>query len=170
MHYVYSMNPATESQLQTMKRSDLLRVALDPARWRVMNMHQDELEGADNLGACFLLDKNPATGEKKPWGWWCGSMLDTDTTKNVLGDKYFGPTVVQVMAGVLSGLSWALKHPDRGLTFPEQVDPTYILAKSKKYLGTFFSGPVTCPIAGTTLPELLIGLNPRGKSTKLERM
>ena len=157
MHYVYAMNPTTEAQLQTMNRRQLLRASLDPAKMHVMNAHQDKLHGTDNVGACFLLDANPITGEKKPWGWWCGSMLDTDTVRNDLNDPYFGPTVIQVMAGVLSGLSWAMKHPERGLMFTENIDGRYILKKAKKYLGTIYSGPITCPIVGTTLKELMIG-------------
>ena len=164
MHYVYAMNPMVEASLKAMSRRQLLRTATNPSKWHVMNVHQDGLQGTDNVGACFLLDANPATGERKPWGWWCGSMLDTETVRNEIGDPYFGPTVIQVMAGVLSGLAWAFKHPERGLVYTENIDGRFILAKAKKYLGTIYSGPITCPIAGTSLSDLMIGAK-RAKNT-----
>jgi hypothetical protein len=41
--------------------------------------------------------------------------------------------------------------------FTENIDGRFILAKAKKYLGTIYSGPITCPIVGTSLTDLMVG-------------
>lgn len=67
-------------------------------------------------------------------------MFNTNYTKNVLKDDYFGPTVIQVMAGLLSGLSWIIDNPEMGVLFAEEMDEGYIISKAKKYLGHIYSG------------------------------
>jgi homospermidine synthase len=74
----------------------------------------------------------------------------------VLHDQYFGPTIIQVMAGILSGVHWMLKNKNKGLLFGEDLDDNYIIKCAKKYLGVFYSGPtggLTLP--GTTLVDLI---------------
>ena len=157
MHYVYQMNPITMAQLRKTSDEDLTKWSMHRPQWKVMNMLEDELSGTDNVGATFLLPCNPVTGEQKPWGWWTGSILNDHYTRHVLKDKYFSPTVIPVMAGILSGTAWALKNPDCGMIYPEAMDEDFIFATTKKYLGRWHSGPIEgCTIRGTTVTKLMV--------------
>lgn len=121
--------------------------------------HDDKIVGTDNVGALFIMDKNPYTGNiKTPFCYWSGSILNTKYTKNVLKDKYFGPTIIQVMAGILSAVSWMYKNKNKGLLFGEDLDDDYILKLAKPYLGTYYSGavPYNIKLPGTTLDKLII--------------
>lgn len=157
MQYVYKLSPLTDNIVKKKTRADLVNFTLEN-KWKVMNVYDDKLEGTDNVGACFILESNPINSDdKKPWGWWSGSMLDTNYTKNSLNDIYFGPTVIQVMAGILSGLCWILDNPDVGVQFAEEMDEGYIIAKAKKYLGHIYSGPITgINIVGYTVNDLMV--------------
>jgi homospermidine synthase len=168
MQYVYRLSPLTDKIAKTNSRSQLVNYTLQD-KWRVMNMYEDKLNGTDNVGACFILETNPINADdKNPWGWWTGTMLDTDYTKNVLKDNYFGPTVIQVMAGILSGLCWIIDNPESGVIFAEEMDEGYIIAKAKKYLGHIYSGPITgVKIAGYTINDLMVTNRDR-KHTKYE--
>lgn len=43
-------------------------------------------------------------------GWWTGSIMDEIDSKAHFEGK-FGPTVLQVAAGVYAGFLWGCKHP-----------------------------------------------------------
>lgn len=159
IHYVYQFSPHTQRLFKEKTHKELMELSKDPRQWKVMNMYDDKLEGYDNVGACFLLESNPVTGEQKPWGFWTGSILNTDYTQNTLKDPYFGPTVIQVMAGVLSAISYAIRYPNKDMIFSEDVSEAYIMKRAKKYLGKFYSGPVTgCDIRGVSMKELFAGI------------
>ena len=156
MHYVYNPSPAIENLIHTKSKQELYKLTLDSNNWKVLNMYEDNLVGTDNVGALFILEENPLTHEAKPWGWWSGSILNTDYTKNILQDQYFGPTVIQVMAGLLSGLAWALKNPNEGMVTTEVMDNKFILNLVKKYLGVIYSGQVTgVNISGCDIDSLM---------------
>jgi homospermidine synthase len=158
MHYVYKPTPSVESSIRTKGVDELMNIATNANNWKVLNVYEDGISGYDNVGALFILEENPITGDKKPWGWWSGSMLHTDYTKRVLKDPYFGPTTIQVMAGVLSHLAWALKNPNKGKIYSDAVDSNFILSMMKKYLGVVYSGEVTgVDIAGYTIEKLMVG-------------
>jgi homospermidine synthase len=155
IHYVYQMSPQTHKTVKAMTEKQLVNITHDARKWKVLNVHDDDLYGTDNVGATFLLGSNPITGEKKPWAWWCGTMLDTDYTQNVLKDPYFGPTTIQVVAGVLGGAKYIFAHPNKDLLFPEDIPETFILKHVKKYLGIVYSGPLTgCKITSTRMKHL----------------
>jgi homospermidine synthase len=157
MHYVYQLNPHTENLLDNLSKREMISITKDDNKWKVLNVYEDKISGYDNVGALFMMKKNPITGSNKPFYFWTGSICDTKYTKNVLKDTYFGPTVIQVMAGVLSGAKWILKNKNRGLCFGEDINDNYIIKHSKKYLGRYYSGPVTDNIAldGHTLDKLI---------------
>jgi homospermidine synthase len=144
MHYVYQLNPITEALLSKTSKENLVKISNDPSKWKVLNMHDDDIKGYDNVGALFIMEEDPIIGKSnKPYCFWTGSILDDKYTKNNLNDKYFGPTIIQVMAGILSGLKWMLNNKNKGLVFGEDVDDNYIIENAKKYLGKYYSGPVT---------------------------
>lgn len=170
MHYVYQMCPLTMAQLKGKTPEQLTKWTWDRRNWKVMNVYDDDIHGTDNVGATFLLGCNPITGEQKPWGWWSGSILNDQYTRNVLKDPYFGPTVIPVMAGILSGAAWALKNPNRGMVYPEAMDDRFIFRMAKKYLGRWYSRPITgCNIKGTRLTQLLVTKSTT-KKTRVENM
>jgi homospermidine synthase len=160
MHYVYQMAPQTKKALHDMSEKQLIDISNDTRKWKVLNMHDDQLNGTDNVGATFFLATNPITGERKPWAYWCGTMLDTHYTSHVLKDKYFGPTTIQVIAGMLSAAKYVLRYPDKGLLFPEDIPESFILKHARRYLGNVFSGPIEgCKIRGTTMKDLFVGVS-----------
>lgn len=158
MHYVYQLNPITDNLLDTIPQDELISISENPQQWKVLNIYDDQLNGYDNIGALFVFDKNPITGNNEPFSFWTGSILDTEYTTKQLNDPYFGPTVIQVMAGILSGVRWMIKNKNRGILFAEDIDDNYILNLSKKYLGKYYSGSVDpkFQLEHTTLDKLIV--------------
>jgi homospermidine synthase len=158
MHYVYKLNPITDKLLDNFSEQQLIDISENPQKWKVLNVYEDKLHGYDNVGALFVFDKNPITNVKEPFSFWTGSILHTDYTKNILKDKYFGPTIIQVMAGILSGIHWMIKNKNSGITFGEDLDDNYIIKLSKKFLGKYYSGPVdkNFKLQSTTLDKLIV--------------
>lgn len=156
MHYVYQLNPVTDNLLSELSESELVELTKKNSNWKVLNMYDDKIKGYDNIGALFILEENPFTGKKEPYCHWTGSILNTDYTLNVLNDKFFGPTIIQVMAGVLSGVKWMNKHRNQGIIFGEDVDDAYILKNIKKYMGKYYSGPVDLKLDGYTIDKLIL--------------
>jgi homospermidine synthase len=158
MHYVYQLNPITDKMLSDFSKNELVNISKDDSQWKVLNTYEDKIEGYDNVGALFILEENPLTGGNEPYCFWTGSILDTKYTRETLKDIYFGPTVIQVMAGILSSVRWMLENRKSGLLFGEDIDDNYIIKHAKKYLGKYYSGPVTgdFKLQHTTLNELIV--------------
>jgi homospermidine synthase len=155
MHYVYQLNPMTDKLLSNLSESELIDISKKNSNWKVLNMYDDKLQGYDNIGALFILEENPFTGKKESYCHWTGSILNTDYTLNILNDKYFGPTIIQVMAGILSGVKWMNKNKNQGVVFGEDVDDSFILKNIKKYMGKYYSGPVDLKLDGYTIDKLI---------------
>ena len=122
--YVYNINPEAEKGLENNKLQDLVDKSIDAENNNVMNVYNNKLNGVDNIGIYIKSDKIE---------WWCGTVLSTDYTKNILKDLYFGPTVIQVMTGVLGGLSWLLTQ-QKGKYYGRDVNHKFIFKKMNKYL------------------------------------
>jgi homospermidine synthase len=144
INYVYKINPITDNFFHThsMKKLEHIKNSKQDNNWRVMNVHDDNLDGYDNCGALFIFDKNPFTQKKESFLYWTGSILDTNYTKNILKDNFNSPTTIQVMAGIMSGLSYIIENNNKGLLLSEDIPEDYIINKIKPYLGTFYSGQV----------------------------
>jgi len=95
---------------------------------RILN--NDIISGVDELGA--LLMGHPLNS------WWCGSQLDIEETRTIVKDQ--SATTLQVMAGVISAMLWALKNPMMGLKESDQLPYKEILEYAKPYLGPIYSG------------------------------
>jgi homospermidine synthase len=93
------------------------------------NMKESKMVGHDSIGCTIFCGK-----QKIERIYWCGSIL-SDTDDYVKPE--FTPTVIQVCAGVLSGLSFILENKNVGLLEPCDLDTEYILEKSKPLLGKF---------------------------------
>ena len=159
MHYAYQLNPVTEKMMNYYSKDTLVKIMKDPKSWKVLNMYEDEINGYDNVGALFMMDIHPITGDRsKPFCFWTGSVLSTNYTTKVLRDPYFGPTIIQVMAGILSGVSWMVENKHKGVLFGEDLDDNYIIKKCKKYLGLYYSGVVSDEVSlpGTKIVDLIV--------------
>jgi homospermidine synthase len=98
----------------------------------VINNFKEKYEGFDSIG-CTIFCGNLEL-EKI---YWCGSLL-SDKDNNI--DKNFTPTIIQVAAGVLSGLSFIMEkcNKNKGLMMSCNLDTSYVLKKSIPLLGKFF--------------------------------
>ncbi|KTD43061.1 saccharopine dehydrogenase C-terminal domain-containing protein [Legionella parisiensis] len=83
------------------------------------------VEGTDELGVLLMGNKKGA--------YWYGSHLSIHEARKLANHN--NATSLQVAAGVLSGMIWAIKNPERGIIEPEDMDHEYILSLASPYLG-----------------------------------
>jgi homospermidine synthase len=144
MTYVYKINKYAEESINNYFLNnpmtddvDLsLKISNECGSFKVLdNINKeknDRFVGHDSIGCTIFC------GEKKvERAFWCGSIL-SDTDKNV--DPNYTPTIVQVAAGVISGLSYIMepKNKKLGLLEPCDLDTEYILERAIPLLGKFF--------------------------------
>ena len=77
---------------------------------------------------------------KKYGCWWVGSVLSIEKAKEMINDH--SATTLQIVAGVIGGMIYALNHPTRGVIHPESIDEKEIMPIIMKYFGDFMSFPV----------------------------
>jgi homospermidine synthase len=65
--------------------------------------------------------------------YWFGSRLSIDKARELAPRN--NATSLQVVAGVLGGMMWALRNPDAGLVEPDDLDYRTVLEIAKPYLG-----------------------------------
>lgn len=105
----------------------------------------DIKSGADILGSLLSFGCNPVEkilhGKRdmsKNLCYWIGSVLSIEQTRE-MGFVYSGPTTVQVAVSMLSAMKWMIKHPKRGLLFPEDLPFDKIFNECVPFLGTVYS-------------------------------
>ena len=87
---------------------------------------RDEIvSGMDELGVLLM-------GNEKGV-YWYGSRLSIDEARQLA--PHNSATTLQVAAGVLAGMVWAIRHPNEGIVEPEEIDDAFILAIARPYLG-----------------------------------
>lgn len=86
---------------------------------------KDIVDGYDELGVLLMGNKKGA--------YWYGSHLSIHEARKLV--KHNNATSLQVAAGVLSGMIWAIENPERGIIEPEDIDHEYILSLAFPYLG-----------------------------------
>ena len=139
MSYVYENSPYMDESIENFFKNypsstedDLWVYVNQVDTFRVFdNMKGDKMIGHDSIGCTIFCGE-----EKIEEIFWCGSIL-SDRDENV--DEAFTPTIVQVAAGVLSGLSYILEpeHKNMGWVEPTDLDTLYMLNKSVPLLGKF---------------------------------
>lgn len=138
MSYVYKMNKHADEFIKQHKimcfDETQIQITNDYSSFKVgdnINISQsNRWHGTDSIGCTIYCGEHNIE-----YIYWCGSVLSsTDTT-----DEFFTPTIIQVAAGVLSGLSYILEPENRnkGLLFPSDLDTKYILDKCTHLLGNF---------------------------------
>lgn len=98
--------------------------------WRLQEKRRilvDEIDGAgiDELGVLVM-------GHAKN-SYWLGSRLSTAAARELA--PFSSATVLQVTAGVMAGVCWAIEHPTRGVVDPDEMDDLEVLARCRPYLG-----------------------------------
>jgi homospermidine synthase len=103
-----------------------------------MRVMKDELkEGSNELGVLLLGFQG---------GYWFGSRLSLAQARELAPDN--NATSLQVAAGVLGGLVWALENPNAGIVEAEDLDFRRVLSVASPYLGVL-GGVRTdwCPVS-----------------------
>jgi homospermidine synthase len=87
---------------------------------------RDEIvEGMDELGVLLM---------GHPRGvYWFGSRLTIEQARALAPCN--NATSLQVVAGILGGMAWALRHPDAGVVEPDELDHRTVLETALPYLG-----------------------------------
>ncbi len=89
-------------------------------------LYLDEItDGVDELGALLLGHQRGA--------YWYGSMLSIQEARGLA--PYNNATSLQVAAGVLGGIVWAMENPAAGIIDPDDVDYRRVLEIANPYLG-----------------------------------
>jgi homospermidine synthase len=87
---------------------------------------RDEISsGTDELGVLLMGDPRGV--------YWYGSRLDIETARSLA--PYNSSTSLQVAAGVLAGMVWALHHPTSDILEPEDLDHEAVMQVAGPYLG-----------------------------------
>lgn len=85
----------------------------------------DIIEGMDELGVLL------AGHEKNAY--WYGSQLSIDQARQHV--PYANATIMQVVSGAISAIVWAIRHPQKGVVEPEDLDHESVLETAAPYLG-----------------------------------
>lgn len=86
----------------------------------------NEIErGSDELGVLVMGEGFGA--------YWYGSQVSIDQARSLA--PHNNATSMQVVAGILGAITWALKNPDRGIVEPEDMCHNTVLEVANPYLG-----------------------------------
>ena len=120
VHYAY--HPCEDTVLSLHEAAG--KNWMPPDRERVVG--PDEIvEGADELGVLLMGSKNGA--------YWYGSRLTIDEARKLA--PHNSATSLQVVAGILAGMVWAIRNPTAGVAEPEELDHEEVLRIAGPYLG-----------------------------------
>ena len=85
----------------------------------------DIVAGMDELGVLLA-------GHAKN-AYWLGSQLTIEEARRHV--SYANATSIQVMAGAIAAVAWAIRHPRRGIVEPDDLDFEECLATALPYIG-----------------------------------
>lgn len=89
-------------------------------------LRDDIHDGIDELGVLLMGHARGA--------YWYGSQLSSAEARSLAPAN--SATTLQVAAGVLAGLVWALRHPREGIVEPDELPFNEVLAVARPYLGS----------------------------------
>ncbi|ASQ47153.1 saccharopine dehydrogenase C-terminal domain-containing protein [Legionella clemsonensis] len=119
VHYAYLPCPDAMLSLQELQGNE----------WHEQSgkrlLFSEIVQGTDELGVLLM-------GHKKG-AYWYGSQLSIQEARQLA--PYNNATSLQVVAGILAGLIWAVRNPQQGVVEPEEMDYRYILEIATPYLG-----------------------------------
>ena len=133
VHYAYLPCDAAVQSLGA-----LVDAGLNPAHFTthtILTAENVNDEGEDALGVLVAC-------EGRPGAIWVGSRLTNAQVVRALrsvGVTHVTntATTLQVVAGVLGAMVWALENPVRGVVAPDDMDHDRVLEVARPYLGTF---------------------------------
>jgi homospermidine synthase len=82
-------------------------------------------DGIDELGVLLLGNEKGA--------YWYGSRLSIQQARKLA--PHNSATSLQVVAGIMGGMIWAIKNPKRGVVEPDDIDFEEVMAVAQPYLG-----------------------------------
>jgi homospermidine synthase len=119
VHYAYLPCPAARLSIEELVGTE----------YKLPTTHKllmDEIEdGFDELGVLLMGNQKGA--------YWYGSKLWIHEARKLISNN--NATTLQVAAGAISGILWAIANQDRGLVEPDDLDFEYILNIAAPYLG-----------------------------------
>ncbi len=93
---------------------------------KLRKLESDITEGRDELGVLLAGHQRNA--------FWFGSQLNIEKARQIV--PYANATTMQVVAGAIAAIIWAIQNPTKGLVEPEALDYKQCLTIAKPYLGT----------------------------------
>jgi len=119
VHYVY--HPCDDAVLSMHE--------LQERNWEIQDVQRaitdDIVSGIDELGVLLAGGKNGI--------YWFGSRLDIHEARKLA--PFNSATSLQVAAGVIAGMIWAIRHPSSGIVEAEEMDSDEVLAIAEIYWG-----------------------------------
>ncbi len=119
VHYAY--HPSDDTMLSLHE--------LQACNWQTQEklrlVSEEIVSGIDELGVLLMGHKDGV--------YWYGSQLSIEESRELA--PHNSATSLQVAAGVLAGMIWAIRHPNRGIVEPEDMDFDEVLAVACLYLG-----------------------------------
>jgi homospermidine synthase len=119
VHYAYHPCPDAISSLKELVQRKYI---IQTARRIIL---KDVIAGTDELGVLLMGNKKGA--------YWYGSQLTVHEAQQLADHN--NATSLQVAAGVLAGMIWAIENPERGIIEPEDMDYEAILNIALPFLG-----------------------------------
>ncbi len=86
---------------------------------------EEIVTGVDELGVLLMGHGRGA--------YWYGSQLSIDEARELA--PYNSATSLQVVAGVLGGMVWAIENPQAGIVEADELDHKRVLEVARPYLG-----------------------------------
>lgn len=120
IHYAYGTCPDAALSILELKSTEW-----QPQKNKRI-LFNEITEGLDELGVLLMGNKKGA--------YWFGSILSIHDARDIA--PYNNATSLQVVAGVLAGMIWAIEHPNEGLIEAEEMDHQYVMKIALPYLGT----------------------------------
>lgn len=129
--FVYNFNRYAKDFIRNLPKDANIQTC--KPKCEVISPMNFKLSGYDKIGSLLIFNRNR--------GWWTGSIMD-EYDASILFRNKFGPTVIQVAAGVYSGLRWMIENPKEGSKWSEDLDSEFILQHSLPYIGRVMSNYV----------------------------
>ena len=119
VHYAY--HPCDDAVLSLHELSG--RVWKPQSRRRIVR--DDVTSGTDELGVLLMGNERGV--------YWFGSRLSIEEARALA--PHNNATSLQVVAGILAGMVWAIQHPDLGIVEPDDLDYDSVMRIAGPYLG-----------------------------------
>jgi homospermidine synthase len=127
IHYAYSPSESAQASLEECRNNNYT------FQEHIRVLGDEIVSGRDCLGVLIMGHDFES--------WWIGSMLDIHEVRAMAGPR-LNATTLQVGAGVMGALAWAVRNPKKGVISCYHVPHKELLDLSKPFLGPFTSRPV----------------------------